>query len=65
MLVEAKLALESIGEEDAFDRGPGMRDAVLQMALEEKQEEMGRPAGGGRRAGQTLGGDEHGMLCVF
>ncbi|EER03684.1 hypothetical protein Pmar_PMAR022981 [Perkinsus marinus ATCC 50983] len=58
VLVEAKLALESIGEEDAFDRGPGMRDAVLQMALEEKQEEMGRPAGGGRRADRRRAREE-------
>ncbi|KAF4743177.1 hypothetical protein FOZ62_023977 [Perkinsus olseni] len=53
VLTEARLALESIGDENDPEEASSppsavMRDAVLQMALGEKEEEMGRPAGGRR-----------------
>ncbi|KAF4701977.1 hypothetical protein FOZ63_023432, partial [Perkinsus olseni] len=53
VLTEARLALESIGDENDPEEASSaqtavMRDAVLQMALGEKEEEMGRPASGRR-----------------
>ncbi|KAF4658085.1 hypothetical protein FOL47_008192 [Perkinsus chesapeaki] len=53
ILTEASLALESIGEDDEDDgvtsQDSVMRDAVLQMALEEKKEEMAK-GGEGRKS---------------